>query len=396
MAASGHWGATDGAFSIVTEGPAYRLLARARLAALRPTVMLRGAVVLALLAWVPLLLLSVVEGLATGTRVTFPFLRDFGAHTRFLLSVPLLLLADVVVGPRLATVVNHFLTAGLIAPEAEPAFATAVERARALASSGLAEGVLLVLAWAGSAWAFFAALPHGVSAWYAVSPEYGTHLTPAGWWYVGIGLPLFQFLVARWLWRGIVWAGFLARVSRLDLRLVATHPDAAGGLGFLAGAQASFAIIEFAALSVFAAIFGAKVVYSGAHVVDFKAPVIAIVVVAIVLPLAPLLVFAGPLGRVRRTAIRSYGALMTAHNRAFETRWIDDPTKGADALGSPDVSSVADLGAVFTNIQQMRTIPIDRASVLSLAVAAVIPMLGLAALEVPLKDILVQVLGILK
>src|SRR5262245_27574483 len=114
--------AATGEFSIVTGGPVYRFLARVMLTAPRALVVVRGAVLLGLIAWLPLLVLSIAGGLAIGTRVAIPFVRDVGAHTRFLLAVPLLLVADLVVGPRLAAVVGRFRRSGLIAPTDEPAF----------------------------------------------------------------------------------------------------------------------------------------------------------------------------------------------------------------------------------------------------------------------------------
>ena len=58
-------------------------------------------------------------------------------------------------------------------------------------------------------------------------------------WYVGVSVPAFLFLGLRWFWRGFVWSRFLARLSRLDLRLVATHQDGAGGIAFVGGGQIS-------------------------------------------------------------------------------------------------------------------------------------------------------------
>ena len=50
---------------------------------------------LVLLTWLPLLLLSIVEGHAWGRSVELPFLRDVETNVRFLLAAPLLILAEV-------------------------------------------------------------------------------------------------------------------------------------------------------------------------------------------------------------------------------------------------------------------------------------------------------------
>ena len=63
--------------------------------------------VISLLAWLPLLVLSVVEGQALGGRAAVPFLLDVEAHVRFLVALPLLIVAELVVHQRMRFVVRH-------------------------------------------------------------------------------------------------------------------------------------------------------------------------------------------------------------------------------------------------------------------------------------------------
>ena len=85
-----------------------------------------------------------------------------------------------------------------------------------------------------------------VSTWYAVPTGGGRQLSPAGWWFVYLSLPLFQFILFRWYFRVFVWIRFLWQVARCDLRLVPTHPDRAGGLGFLSLTVVAFAPVLLA------------------------------------------------------------------------------------------------------------------------------------------------------
>ena len=82
-------------FSLVLGGPLYQLLLRLRL--VRPPLQLlyRRLILSPLLAWVPLLVLAVVDGRATG-RVAMPFLSDIGIYARFLVAMPLLILIVVI------------------------------------------------------------------------------------------------------------------------------------------------------------------------------------------------------------------------------------------------------------------------------------------------------------
>ena len=89
----------------------------------------------------------------------------------------------------------------------------------------------------------------------------------AGLWYWLVCLSLFRFLMFRWLWRVALWWCFLWRVARLDLHLVATHPDGAGGLGYLEVAQTYFAPLVLAVSAVMSAAF-AEEISSGVSVFE--------------------------------------------------------------------------------------------------------------------------------
>ena len=74
-------------FSLVLGGPLYQLWRRTRLAGDTLQLLRRRIIVMALLAWAPLLLLSVAEGHAWGDSVTLPFLYDVEMHVRLLLAL---------------------------------------------------------------------------------------------------------------------------------------------------------------------------------------------------------------------------------------------------------------------------------------------------------------------
>jgi hypothetical protein len=82
------------------------------------------------------------------------------------------------------------------------------------------------------------------------TPDATNHLSLAGYWYVLVALPIFQFLLLRWIYRMFNWSLFLWKASRLDLRLSAARPDAAGGLGFLGKSPIPFGTITFALSTV--------------------------------------------------------------------------------------------------------------------------------------------------
>jgi hypothetical protein len=377
-------------------GPAYRFLTRARLFPRDAPTLIRIAAILSFVTWVPLLVLSAVDGLLLPGAVTLPFARDAATHVRFLIAVPVFCLAELVVGGHLTNAINRLLDSKIVPVAELPRFQAAMQVIRRRRDSNVDEVVLLVLAYVGALSATRVQGAPGYTTWFTAIGDGGTHITLPGWWYALVSAPLFVFLFLRWMWRGIMWAGLLARISRLNLGLVATHPDESGGIAFLGTAQASFGIVAFALSAVMCGELSEQVLYGGGHVMDHKALLIGFVVLALVLVFAPLLVLAGPLSRARHAALARYGKLLSASHRVFESRWLDGrESAGEELLGSADPSSLADVASVYGTAKQMRIVPIARKNLVAVVAEAALPMLPLVALEVPIKEIVTRLIGIL-
>src|SRR5512136_606988 len=113
-------------FSLVLGGPLFQLLRRAHLTDDGLMLLRQRILVLSLLAWLPLLILSALEGQALGGRAAVPFLLDVEVHIRFLVALPLLILAEVMVHQRMRFVVKQFLERHLISESALPRFERAL------------------------------------------------------------------------------------------------------------------------------------------------------------------------------------------------------------------------------------------------------------------------------
>ena len=101
-------------FSIVIGGPLFQALRRAHLTGDALEMVRRRIVVFALIAWLPLFALAVLDGKAWGGAVAVPFLYDVDAHARFLIALPLLIVAELLVYRRMRAVVAQFVTLGLV------------------------------------------------------------------------------------------------------------------------------------------------------------------------------------------------------------------------------------------------------------------------------------------
>jgi hypothetical protein len=190
---------------------------------------IRMAIFFVVLTWFPLLILSVWQGSATGANVQIPFLRDYALHARFLISLPNLILAEGLIDSKLWKTIGEFTTLSLITPEDMPPFNSAIRNVHGWRNSALAEAFLAAVAVIQS---YFVLSEHGwfsatMSSWHTKPSLAGNALTTAGWW-LAVSLSIQIFLQARWLWRLLIWTKFLARINRLGLRLIPTHPDRAG------------------------------------------------------------------------------------------------------------------------------------------------------------------------
>jgi hypothetical protein len=233
-----------------------------------------------------------------------------------------------------------------------------------------------------------------VSNWHTIGSNQGLSL--GGWWFSLISTPAFRFLGLRWMWRMVLWTLFLWRTSRIHLHLVATHADMAAGLGFLSAGQKRFSSIVFAGGAVVASQVGNAITYEGATLAGMKFALISYGVLAVAVLVVPLLVMTPVLMKTKRRALLDYGALVTSHNQSFATKWIDQhAAQGNELLGDPDASSLIDLGSSFQVVQDMKPVPINKSTLISLAAAAALPTVPLFVLVTPADELVRAVLKML-
>lgn len=310
-------------FSLVLGGPLFQLLRRARLSDDALTLVRRRVLIISLFAWLPLLVLSALEGELLGGSAAVPFLMDVDVHVKFLVVIPLLIAAELVVHQRMRPLVIQFLKQDLIPEGARAGFDAAVASAMRLRNSVLAEVLLIAFVYGFGIlflWRHYMVLH--TTTWYATPLVGGTTLTLPGMWYGFVSLPILQFLVVRWLFRLFVWGRFLWQMSRLDLNLVPTHPDRAGGLGFLSSVLFAFIPLAAAFGAMLAGTLANRIFYSGAKLPEFKMQIAAGVILLIFLLVGPLLVFAPRIAQAKRTGLLEYGALAQRYVREFDTKWL--------------------------------------------------------------------------
>lgn len=384
------------AFSLVEGGPFYRLRRaigivpedRARLA--------RRTALLVAVLWLPLVAGAIAEGRFLPGASPDPFLRHFGIHARFLLAIPLLFVAEFVMHYIVPPIVQQFVVSGLISGVTANRYVHILQRAAAFRDSIIGE-LLMLLIIVGSIYVSSVSSATGdESMWMAAGRESAARFGFAGWWFLYVCRPVFVGLLTLWVWRLLVGCWLLYSISRLDLRLIPTHPDHVGGLGFVQQVSIPDAWLVLAISVILAASWGHDVLYHGVHVNSLKVMMAVYAALVLLVFAGPLLLFSRNLRRSKRGAMLQYSALVGGQGRLVHRKWIEgQPVDDLPILDSPELGCVADTNAVFEAVGGMRTILPGKECLIPLALAVAIPMIPVFAIEVPVKDLLLKIVGTL-
>lgn len=327
------------------------------------------ATVLAALCWVPLAVMVAVSSEKAQLR---EFGSDLTVHSRFLVALPLLLLAERIVEYRTGAAARVVLSSRLLeTQQKEDARALVSEIQRKADRIGPDLFFLMIVILAPFFTGELAIRPQN-PAW-----ENGNS---AVLWLTHFARPIFQLVVLRWMYRMLLWSWFLLRFSRLKPRILAHHPDGAGGLDFLSWTQNGFAALALAVAVVLVSdLYGAGL--AGA---ELKAAMtrrfVEILMLNLALFLAPLIFFVPVMAKQKALRMRELRRLSERMAFEFKEAWIDRP-HGADPparyLDTGEFSSMTDYISTALHGRGMRVMVWDRRSVIRYAAASGLPFLPL-------------------
>jgi hypothetical protein len=356
--------------------------------------------IIAGVAWLPLLLLSTLSGHAQSEAIEIPFIYDIEAHVRFLVALPILIIAELLVHLRIRPVVDQFLERELVAAEDMSKFREAMASTLRMRNSLAGEIAIVVLVFTVGVWLTRNLTALDTASWYAIPDGARTQLTPAGYWYFFVSLPVFQFILLRWYLRFFLWFTFLWRVSRLNLRLIPTHPDRTGGLSFLGRSTNAFVPILVAQGALLAGLLASRIFHAGQELPSFQAQIVGFVAFFVAVVVSPLTVFSLQLIRAKRQGLGDYGRLAARYARGFEEKWMHGGAlkKGEQEealLGSADIQSLADLEAAYAVVREMRFVPFGWKDVTTLAIATAVPLAPLLLTIFSPHELAAQVIKVL-
>ena len=377
-------------FSLVDNEPPLRWQRAVHLAPHDDLGVGRRAVVFALVGWLPIALWALIRGRFIQAAAGEPLLQHFGVHVRCLVAIPLLILGEATLHKAALRYFPQFISSGLVDEATRPAFESVLRTVRRWRDPALP---WLLMLGAALAWTFANRVTnHGDELSWAFDEN--QTLGFGGVWFVYVVRPLFVTLLLGWLWRIGLLVLFFARLGKLNLSFVPSHPDRLGGLGFLEKLPTAFAPLSLAVSATIASRWAHEIVYHQQSVAALKLPAATFVVVWSLLLLAPLVPLMPVLRAAKLTALPNYAAMVAEQGRLVRRRWIDGTTKAEGPLLQPDgVGVIADAATMYNAVRAMRIFPIGKASLGAILLPAVVPMLVVAALQIPIKSVL---LGLLK
>jgi len=375
--------------SVVRDDPLFRLQRRIGLIPASGLGLLRRALFWPLLCWLPIVAWGALSGHVPTPAGEEPLLSHFGVHVRFLVALPLLILAEGVAHGVTTSLMGELERAGIL-PDAEAAKRDEVlARARRLRDAVLPWilGLALVVAWS--------ARPLDVSRLHELEWDVGAthHLGFGAIWYLYVAKPIYTYAVLVWLWRAVQTFLVCLGIARLDLQLAPTHPDRMGGLAELERLPMAFSLVVLGISTAVAAGWAHGIVYHEVDVRSLGPQAAALVAVLLVVFLSPLVAFALPMSRAKRRGILDYGKLIGDHARMVQRRWIRrQHLEDASLLEASEIGCVADANAIYEAVRNMRIVPVGMRAIAAVAIPAAIPLLVVAALQIPAKTLLLQLL----
>ena len=361
-------------------GPLHRLGLRLGLVRGKTNTIPLG-VALGVLLWTVTVVLAVFEG-HSGELFS---LAKIAGHVRLLAAIPLFFICEAWVDPRFTGFVRKLVRSGVVPTTSRPNLESEIKSVARWRDAWLPEVVCLL-----SAVLLSVLAPHlnlsGLTT--GANPRLAEgQITMTGVWYQIVCLPLFRFLIFRWLWRLGLWWQFLWRLSRLELHLVPTHPDHAAGLGGLETVHTHFIPLVLAISIVNGASF-AEEISAGVSAFEAIYPEVAVIlIVDALLFVGPLLIFVWKLWVCRINGLGDYMTLAADYVNDFDRKWLRTHNPGEPLLGTSDLQSLADLSNSVNIVRNMRTVPFGPRLLVNLALAAFVPLLPLLLFRYPLAEL---------
>ena len=377
-------------FSLVDEDAHLRLSRKLRLASPQGFGAPRRAIGLMMLTWVPIMVWALLTNQVLWGLRGESVLQHYVLHVRCLVAIPLLILAEPIFH-RITCLFSGRLALALT-PDDQDNFNRVTEGVRRLSRSVWPWLIMLALALGPAIADQLDPLDDDIAWAFSRDGQFGF----GGFWFVWVVRPISAVLLLAWIWRVLMLTLWFRRVAKLRPTLVPSHPDRAGGIGFLELLPLAFSLVTLAVSSILAARWAHEILQHDATLPQFRLPLLVFVVVWTLLMLMPLMCFTPLLVRARHRALLEYSTMVGMQGRLVYRRWIEGKDVGEQPiLDAPEIGPVADANTLFEAVGRMRVALVSVRALVVILLPLALPMVIVAGLKVPLREVLVDLVKLL-
>lgn len=390
-------------FSLFTRDPLYRILKPVGLVNSKgllktiPTILF-----FILITWTPTALLAFAQGIAINKDIKKSFFYDYAAYAQFLFAIPFFIIAESYIEREIKYTIEHFISSGIINTSGITELKEALNKATKTQRMVVPAIIMYILGHI-TIWPWlWGELHNGIYTWHTFTTVDGQeYLSLAGLWNGIVSVPIMVYWHIRWIWKLGIWYWVIWKISKLQLKLHASHPDQFGGLGFFARLQSRFGILLLAVGGIIAATLSYKLTIEKAPFFQF--PIAGIIIIYVLFApsafTAPLLFFNSQLANTKRNDLLRYSHLATYQTNKVELL-INDSMEPNSTVSTNQIkeaiANLSNIKAFYENASKMYTLPFDFKYTRRLFVSALGPMIPViiqsSVLSPDVKRIIEQIL----
>jgi len=324
-----------------------------------------------------------------------PFIKDYAVNVRFLISFPVIFFSVKFVYALVGKSFHHFSESNIIKSDDKSKYESIVVSFYKYSESKKINFVLLIVAYISVIffWGSESELK-GVNTWKNVYDD-GYRILPAGYCYLYISLPLFQYFLFKYIWIYLLWSIALFKISRLKLKITSSSPDGCGGLAFLGYTQVFFGFIGFSQNAILSSTIANKILYQNDSFENYRNLILLGVILFSVIYILPLIFFSKHMIKAKFKSLFLYSKLGLNYGSLFDQKWTN--TGGVNLreplLGTADIQSLADLYNSTQMVQNQLFVPLKLTTFIKFCLILISPYFPLFFLRFSTDELIKGVIS---
>lgn len=349
------------------------------------------------ICWLPLAIMTLINGTFWTGEIKSSFITNFDTQARFLIAMPIFILAEKLVSSRLGAILKQFISSGIILDADRPRFESIIHKQTGILNSDWTNFVVMLICYLQVFLVvFYESSNTSFLSWQLVLNESEPALNAVGKWSTLISRPFLLFLFYKWMLRVIIWGNILRKISNLNIQLFPEHPDLSGGIGYLGYALRYFSPVTFAISCVVAGNMADFMLIEGFHVAELKLPAIGYFIFITLLFTLPMLSFTKKMIEAKEASIFENNDFANGmYKELHKTIAKKHHQVTHQDLNSSVYAAISDYNAVVDNVLKMKYLPFTLKDMVPLWITTALPFLMVALLEIPISSIFNNIVSLI-